>query len=235
MAVAQLNHKILGPVTINIRQNSSRVSARWKCGQLNVIVPKGVDGPDIRRLLDDLTPRLLAMRPNVSYFDGQQLSFPLVDFVVRRQTFAPSKIIGTASVPVASVEVGSDYDFALDSTSQAISNMLCKVARNIAPKVLVPRARSIAESINRTPVGWTISTGHRVLGQCSSHGIIALSYILVFLPQHLCDYVIYHELAHLTEMNHSERFHHLLNSYLHGQEAHLVKQLQTYTWPVFRK
>ncbi len=62
-----------------------------------------------------------------------------------------------------------------------------------------------------------------------------ISYILVFMPEHLCDYIIYHELAHLTEMNHGERFHTLLNQYLEGREATLSKELQRYSWPVFRK
>ncbi len=55
------------------------------------------------------------------------------------------------------------------------------------------------------------------------------------MPEHLCDYIIYHELAHLTEMNHGERFHTLLNQYLEGREATLSKELQRYSWPVFRK
>lgn len=202
---------------------------------MNLNVPQGVALPTIDRILDDLTPRLLATRPEVSYYDGQEICFPMVDFVVRRQRFAPSKILGTASVPVSSVEVGSDWDFNLAATSAAISDMLCKIARKVAPQVLVPHAKALAKKVGCNPVGWTISSGHRTLGQCSSHGIISLSYILIFLPEHLCDYVIYHELAHLSEMNHSPNFHRLLNHYLEGREDILVKELHNYTWPVLRK
>lgn len=235
MATAELQHPVLGRVTVNIRSNSRHVSARWKSGLVSLNVPQGVRLPELHRILDDLTPRLLATRPKVVYTDGQELCFPAVDFVIRRQSFAPSRILGTASVPVSSVEVGSDWDFDLETTSLAISDMLCKIARKIAPQVLVPRARELAARIGRNPVGWTISSGHRTLGQCSERGIISLSYVLVFLPQHLCDYVIYHELAHLSEMNHGERFHSLLNSYLEGNEELLVRELHAYSWPVFRK
>lgn len=235
MPVAELQHATLGRVVVNTRHNSRHISARWKSGLVSLNVPNGVRLPDIHRVLDALTPRLLASRPEVSFYDGQELCFPLVDFVIRTQRFAPAKILGTASYPVSSVEVGSDWDFDLDTTSAAISDMLCKVARKIAPQVLVPRAKMLASKIGRCPVGWTISSGHRILGQCSSHGIISLSYILVFMPEHLCDYIIYHELAHLTEMNHGERFHTLLNQYLEGREATLSKELQRYSWPVFRK
>lgn len=235
MATAELQHRLLGRVTINVRHNSRHVSARWKGGLVSLNVPQGVRLPDVNRILDDLTPRLLATRPDVRYHDGQELCFPMIDFVVRRQRFAPSRILGTASIPVSSVEVGSDWDFNLDSTSAAISDMLCKVARKVAPQLLVPRAKALAERIGRAPTGWTISTGHRTLGQCSSHGIISLSYILIFLPGHLCDYVIYHELAHLSEMNHGENFHRLLDGYLDGREDILAKELHRYTWPVLRK
>ena len=182
-----------------------------------------------------MTPRLLEARPAVTYHDGMELEFPFVDFVIRRQRFAPGKVLGTASVPVCSVEVGSDFDFESEATSRAISDMLCKLARHVAPQVLIPRARALAEKVGRRPVGWTISSGHRTLGRCTATGIISLSYVLVFLPEHLCDYVICHELAHLSEMNHSPRFHALLDSYLDGREAALVKELHHYRWPVFRR
>ncbi len=233
--MAEFQHEQLGRVNITVRTNSRRVSARWKSGIVNLNVPTGVTLPDIHRILDDLTPRLLARRPDVRFYPGERLTFPGAEIVIRQQSFLPAKIIAKASLPVSAVEVGTDFDFNDPATHLAISEMLCKIARKIAPQVILPRARELAARVGRTPVGWTISAGHRILGQCSSRGIISLSYVLMFLPTRLSDYVIYHELAHLSEMNHSERFHRLLNSYLEGREEALVKELHSYRWPVFRK
>jgi len=43
-------------------------------------------------------------------------------------------------------------------------------------------------------------------GSCSANGTISLNWRLVQTPEMVRDYIIYHELMHLREMNHSSRF-----------------------------
>jgi predicted metal-dependent hydrolase len=43
-------------------------------------------------------------------------------------------------------------------------------------------------------------------GSCSSQGVISLNWRLIQTPEFVRDYIIYHELMHLREMNHSDRF-----------------------------
>ena len=43
-------------------------------------------------------------------------------------------------------------------------------------------------------------------GSCSSGGAISLNWRLIQTPDFVRDYIIYHELSHLKEMNHSVRF-----------------------------
>lgn len=43
-------------------------------------------------------------------------------------------------------------------------------------------------------------------GSCSTNGTISLSTRLLFAPEEVMEYVIIHELAHLSEHNHSKRF-----------------------------
>jgi predicted metal-dependent hydrolase len=56
----------------------------------------------------------------------------------------------------------------------------------------------------------------------------------MFLPEHLIRYIICHELAHLTHMNHSPEFHALCNQYCDGQEKQLEQQLRQFRFPILK-
>ncbi len=230
----EFDYPDLGVVHIVVRHNSRHISARWRDGKVFLNVPRGLRYDDIIPVLDELAPRLAKRKPSLLYYDGQQLEFEGLTVIIQRQHHSPAKILAQAHTPISSIEVGRDWDFNKEETTQAISNYLCKIAQRLAPTLLLPRARQLAQNVNNTPMGWRIATGHRVLGQCNTSGIISLSYMLVFLPPHLRDYIVYHELAHLSEMNHSPHFHELCNTYCNGNESALIRELHSFHWPLLR-
>ncbi|MDQ3098924.1 MAG: M48 family metallopeptidase [bacterium] len=50
-------------------------------------------------------------------------------------------------------------------------------------------------------------------GSCSSQGNLNFSWRLILAPKDVLDYVVVHELAHLVEMNHSDRFWDVVTTY----------------------
>jgi len=74
----------------------------------------------------------------------------------------------------------------------------------------------------------------RKLGHCTSKKVIQLSRNLMFMPEELIRYIICHELAHLTHMNHSPQFHALVDEYTGGREKELERQLRQFRFPIAR-
>ncbi|MGL4294006.1 MAG: M48 family metallopeptidase [Bacteroidales bacterium] len=107
-----------------------------------------------------------------------------------------------------------------------------KVARYKAERYLPNRLNEYALKLGLKYKSCRVSYGKSRLGRCDSHGEILLSYRLMLLPSHLCDYVILHELAHLKEMNHGSGFHQLLDTYCQGNHRNLEKELKNYRYPI---
>lgn len=51
-------------------------------------------------------------------------------------------------------------------------------------------------------------------GSCSSKGTLSFNYRLLFAPPRILDYVVVHELCHLTHMNHSKDFWHMVEDFI---------------------
>ena len=59
-----------------------------------------------------------------------------------------------------------------------------------------------------------ITSARKRFGSCSAKGSISFSYLLMLYPEAAREYVIVHELAHRTEMNHSCRFYAIVEKYM---------------------
>ncbi len=65
-------------------------------------------------------------------------------------------------------------------------------------------------------------------GSCSSKNNISLNINIAFLPIHLQDYILLHELCHIRHMNHSKVFWSQLNEFCDGRAKAYAKELKTH-------
>ncbi|MDE6802014.1 MAG: M48 family metallopeptidase [Muribaculaceae bacterium] len=222
-------------VRLTRRDSTSRLSARWSGGKLHVIAPTGLPTSRFLAFLVAYADALLARRPGLRYAIGQTITLDGVTVTIASQSLAPTKVLMQGERCAPRVLVGTLIDLSKDESTALISRLMCVMARAVAEELLIPYARQVAARVGVTPRGWKISHGHHTLGRCSSRGEIALSELLVFLPVELKEYVICHELAHLSHFDHGEKFHRTCDAYLGGREKQLIRQLKHYNWPILRK
>jgi predicted metal-dependent hydrolase len=77
---------------------------------------------------------------------------------------------------------------------------------NLAAQELPSRVRDLAAENNFPEPRVTVRNQRTRWGSCSRRGHLSLNWRLIQMPALVGDYIILHELCHLREMNHSQRF-----------------------------
>ena len=78
--------------------------------------------------------------------------------------------------------------------------------RHLAAELLDRKVRRTAERFHLTFRRIRIGGASGRWGSCSRDGSLNFSWRLILWPEPVVDYVVVHELAHLLELNHSDRF-----------------------------
>lgn len=161
---------------------------------------------------------------------GDELSTQL--FKVRIIAGGVGKVLFTLKDNTLYVAFPTDADITEPESQAAIKRGINRFLKRNGAAVLKQRLDFIAAELGLSYSTFGVTTSSKVLGRCSSKRAISLSSQLLLYPQHLMDYVICHELAHLTEMNHSGEFHKLCNNYCNGRERELLKEFKAFKNPL---
>jgi predicted metal-dependent hydrolase len=86
------------------------------------------------------------------------------------------------------------------------TKLVSKWLKEKALKDFIRRAEVFSVKLNVYPSNIYLSNAKSRWGSCNSKKEIRLNWRLIQAPPHIINYVICHELAHLKEMNHSNRF-----------------------------
>jgi len=84
--------------------------------------------------------------------------------------------------------------------------------RDQAARIIVKRAELISGMSGREYKKMKITSARRRWGSCTTKGNINFSLFLVMAPLRVIDYVVAHEISHLSELNHSPKFWHKVGS-----------------------
>lgn len=229
--------KEFGRVMVNTRRGMRNVTARWQGDVLFLNVPLGITLESILEALDNLRPRLRARKeqqPGVTFFIGQVIECFRCRVRLDSQSRVPRRMLfgQDGDLLVLSLHVGMDLES--DQGKRNVTHGLQVMLEQEAVRLLLPFADEVAREVGVSPASWEIGRGMRKLGHCTKGRVIQLSRNLMFLPERLVRYIICHELAHLTHMNHSAAFHALVNKYTGGQEKALEQELKRFNWPIVR-
>lgn len=199
--------------TITIRKSARATQVKLRVapdGTLKASMPVYAPLFLLKRLVKSSRTELRRMveraRPISNYYHGQQIgkSHTLIVRPAPRLSVVRSKQQIIVNLPES--KQLSDTDV-LNAIREVTIVALRVEAKSYLPKRLAYLANQLGFSYERVRFSHASSRW----GSCSSTGTISLNIALMKLPFELIDYVIVHELAHTHEMNHSERFWHLVS------------------------
>lgn len=92
-------------------------------------------------------------------------------------------------------------------TPEAVYYALGNLLKRLAAEFIFPNLERLARDFNFQPGKLSIRLQKGRWGSCSSRGgAISLNAFLITLEEDVVEYILIHELCHLKEMNHSDRF-----------------------------
>ena len=230
--------KEFGKVVVTLRHGMKNVRCRWRGNRLYMSAPYGME-KQLEGLVDADRDKIRALNhQKITFHDGQVIPCFHTTLTISTDAKLTTNCVAHGIDPADGVSlymrVPADLDLENDAATRALSKVISLLFGRIAHRYLIPYAQSEAARLGLKPRGFEIGKGTVKLGHCTRGGVIQLSRHLMLLPEPLVQYVVCHELAHLTHMDHSPAFHALLDSYLDGRSAELDRQIAHLPWPILR-
>ena len=232
-----IEDKEFGKIYVELRRGMTSVRFTYHTdGLLLMRAPLGVSVADLQRMVDMNREQLRTFpRPDsVAFHLGQVIECYKCRVIIESQSRMPGYILNHWDGDTLHLQVHETANLDDDNVKRTLSSVIGRAMDVQAHAVLLPFAQRVADELGLKPTGFEVGRGMRKLGHCTAKKVVQLSRNLMFLPEHLIRYIICHELAHLTHMNHSPEFHALCNQYCDGQEKQLEQQLRQFRFPILK-
>jgi predicted metal-dependent hydrolase len=206
-----------GSIAVSLRRSTraQRMALRLHPAKrlVELVLPSGAS---IAKALDFLKTRegwivaqALRLPVPVPFVDGAEI--PVLGIPHRLHAAAPHSGAAPFRIADGRIDVTGRREFIARRTKAGL------VAH--AREILSAKTVAIAARIGQKPGRLSVGDAATRWGSCAASRNIKYSWRLVLAPEPVLDYVVAHEVAHLVEMNHSNRFWRLVETLHPGFEA----------------
>ena len=179
-------------------------------GQLNVYCPKILSNQRLEELLID-KEKFLTKKINKALKEKECNA----DILNYKKILLLGEEYNIVFTPKIKQAYFSDKNFLIptkynsERSQNAKINFVKKTIKQISNRILRKRFNEIIFSQKKSYLSNNLIIGgfKAKWGSCDSKDIIKLNWKCIMLKPHLIDFIIYHEITHLKEMNHSKFFY----------------------------
>lgn len=172
---------------------------RWSPkDELSVTLPRGASQRQAEQFINQNLDWVLSNKPTTA-----QLSID--DSVGRQHVIAESENITRPRLKNYQIQVPVNFATSSHDSQQKLVNLAHKALKLECEEWVLPRVINTLNS-NGQQADIHFKKMHSRWGSCSSKKNLNFSLYIAQLPDELIQYVIIHEVAHLTHMNHSQNF-----------------------------
>ena len=195
------------PLSIRVSARARRIGLRIDAAERRVelMLPRGVPASQGLRFLaarrEWVAARFRTLHPPLPFAEGAIVPVLGIPHRIRRE-------FDVGAPPVAIVDSEIRVRGEAEHLARRLRDHLVATAR----REFTHRARRLAFRIGKSVARVSVRDTKSRWGSCSGRANLSFSWRLIFAPESVVDYVVAHEVAHLSEMNHGPRFWRLVES-----------------------
>lgn len=182
-------------------------------GNLQVFAPKNMSLDKIFKFITEKEKWIISKQTQIKNslsFNNDLFNFEQILFLGKKYPVIYIKSQEDIELTNSALAVPNKIGF----SNKKVEESLKKWYIQNAEYILIKRAKEILNHLKLSYKSLSIINSKAKWGMCDNKQNIYLNYKLLFLSHNLIDYVIMHEITHLTELNHSKNFYTELKRHL---------------------
>ena len=213
----------IGALSLNVQiertKRKKTISLQFKDTKLIIKAPKVVS----KGSLDELIQRKqnwIRERAIMNFEEQKLRNREFIDnekFFFRGKEYALSVIAGReGTVKIVESRLVVTFIDQKPVNREAIKTLLEGWYLRESIKYLKTRTSELAKKMKVQPSGMTVKNYISRWGSCTVHNKISYNWRIIMAPDYIIDYLVIHELSHITEPNHSKNFWERVAKYCEG-------------------